>query len=102
MLWCTSGINLGPLLFVLYTSSLADLLEAHDVSYNFYVDNTQIYVEMDSAVYVKEEVLSLPHDIKIWMSCRKSKLSNGKQMLSLGQSLSDQPVPNILISRILL
>ena len=69
---------LGPVLFVFYTSSLADLLEAHDVSYHFYADDTQIYIEVSDILDVEEIILSLLHDIKIWMLRRKLKLNDGK------------------------
>ena len=57
LLWPT----LGPILFTLYTSSLATLLEAHNVAYHFYADghDTQIYIRIDSIEDVKEKLSSL-------------------------------------------
>ena len=69
---------LGPFLFTLYTSSLATLLEAHNVAYHFYADNTQIYIRIDSIEDVKEKLSSLIYGIKIWMNGRKLKLNDGK------------------------
>ena len=72
------GSVLGPILFTLYTSSLATLLEAHNVAYHFCADNTQIYIRIDSIEDVKEKLSSLIHDIKIWMNGRKLKVNDGK------------------------
>ena len=59
-------------------SSLATLLEAHNVAYHFYADDTQIYIRIDSTEDVKEKLSSLINDIKIWMNGRKLKLNDGK------------------------
>ena len=75
------GSVLGPILFTLNTSSLATLLEAHDVAYHFYADDTQIYIRIDSTEDVKGKLSSLINDIKIWMNGRKLKLNDGKTEL---------------------
>ena len=35
---------LGPLLYVLYTSPVADIIKSHNLMYHLFADNTQLYV----------------------------------------------------------
>ena len=39
------GSLLGPVLFTIYTCSLASLLAAHGVNYYFYADDTQFWIQ---------------------------------------------------------
>ena len=56
------GSVLGPILFIVYTSSLVSLLEAHGVKYNFYAYDTQLYIEIDNIEDVKDKAMSLLSD----------------------------------------
>ena len=74
----SQGSVLGPVLFTVYTGTLAFLLEAHGVSYHFFADDTRLYIRVEDIDEAKHRLSSLLSDLKIWMARRKLKLNDGK------------------------
>ena len=72
------GSVLGPILFTVYTSTLASLLEAHGVDYHFYADDSQLYIKIENVEEAKQRFASLLSDVKIWMGKRRLMLNEGK------------------------
>ena len=62
---------LSPVLFTVYTGTLAFLLEDHGVSYHFFADDTRLYIRVEDIDEAKHRLSSLLSDLKIWMA-RKS------------------------------
>ena len=72
------GSVVGPVLFTVYTGTLAFLLEAHGVGYHCFADDTQLYIRVEDIDEAKHRLSSLLSDLKIWMARRKLKLNDGK------------------------
>ena len=77
---------LGQLLYVLYTSPVADIIKPHDVKYHFYADDTQLYItfKTDSAsdaCLAKSRVEHCVEEIDRWMISNKLKLNDDKTEL---------------------
>ena len=74
------GSVLGPLLFILYTKPLSDLIKTHSVESQSFADDTQLYdtashMNIDSSLLALSSCIS---DIKIWMLENKLKLNDDK------------------------
>ena len=77
------GSILEPILYLLYTSPLADILKHHNMCYHLYADDTQMYVSfvtnddnsLNSSITKIENCLS---DINLWMTANKLKLNKSK------------------------
>ena len=81
---------LGPVLFTVYTGTLAFLLEAQGVSYHFFADDT--VEDVDEA---KHRLSSFMSDLKIWMARRKLKLNDGKtEIIVIRGNLRNVSAPN--------
>ena len=77
---------LGPLLYVLYTSPVADIIKSHDLQYHFYADGTQLYITFktdsaDDACLARSRVEHCVEEIDRWMISNKLKLNDDKTEL---------------------
>ena len=72
---------LGPIIFTIYTTQLANIIKHHKLSYHFYADDTQMYITFDpkSQSSLHESIARVKicaKDIKIWMSKKMLKLND--------------------------
>ena len=74
----SQGSVLGPVLFTVYTGTLAFLLEAHGVSYHFVADDTRLYIRVEDIDEAKHRFSFLLSYLKTWMARRKLKLNDGR------------------------
>ena len=80
------GSVLEPILYVLYTAPMADILRFHEMPFHFYADDTQLHIsfstnndmELTNSITKIEECLS---DIDKWMSINRLKLNKDKTEL---------------------
>ena len=76
---------LDPVLFVLYTSPLASVIEKHSVLHHSYADNSQLQksTEPSEVPQLLEAMLDCIADVRAWMTTNKLKLNNDKTEVML-------------------
>lgn len=82
------GFVLGSLLYVLYTSPVADIIKRHNLMYHLYADDTQLYVSFklgsdDLLSSVKCGIGICVQEINGWMILNGLKLNEKKTELFL-------------------
>jgi len=92
------GSVLGPLLYVLYTSELSDVIAQHGLCFHQYADDSEIYVStmVNEAPLAVQRFTACVRAISDWMSASRLKLNPTKtEVLWLG---SCQQLSQISIS----
>ena len=82
-LFCASRFCSGTRLFILYTADLADVVMAHNVNLQSYVDDSQLYLRcqrqhMTTAGQRLELCIT---DVRHWMAANRLKLNADKTEL---------------------
>ncbi len=61
------GSFLGPLLFNLYMLPLGNIISKYKMYFNFFADDSQLYVSLKSRLFL-EPLMDCLKDIKRWMA----------------------------------
>ena len=68
------GSVLYPILYILYTSPLGEVLRRNNMNFHFYADDSQVYFSFDSnSSVIVARIEACLHDIATWMSLNKLK-----------------------------
>ena len=74
------GSVLGPILFVLYTTPLSNIIANHSVNHQLFADDTQLQksAPLSELTNLTKELDACADNIKTWMTENQLKLNNDK------------------------
>ena len=74
------GSVLGPILFLLYTQPLLQIIDRRSVSHSEFANDSQLYdsVPREQFDYLLSNMQSCVDDVKLWMTQNKLQLNEGK------------------------
>ena len=83
---CTQGLVLGPVLYSSCTSPLSYIASKHDLSFQFYANDTQLYVTFETSSLNDKELSNCRleasvREIYSWMLLNRLKLNKDKTEL---------------------
>ena len=96
------GSVLGPVLFVLYTTPLSDVIDKHSVNHQLFADDTQLQksAPLHAVDNLTNELQACTDDIRTWMTDTQLKLNDDKTealLFSPSSQSVNSPLPDSII-----